>query len=992
MPGTLLGVTDEERASLHDFIVKDSSTGKDLLLASAKRQLTMQSGYAGRETDGGRGLGVRIRTAIVEKRWRSIEDQVKDLDDEQRRQLWTDLGGEKGVEDALKAAGLNKAERAGVMAMLGARYGEAGGAYIDLKTLIAANTRSEVGARLAYLSPTKWSKAGKGLTDQGLGLAAFKIVKTAEDEDFIQIRQDKPLLDAIKARSDDATFGKIMLLLGMKGADDQLAETTQAGDAKSTRVLVDEARRSALHDPAHWGFLLDEQIDEGLIDKNKVSVGTEKAALYVLITEIQTIAREVGRRKSQEDPKADPAAEAQRFLNAVVSDLAKRHAQKPVYLRKLEAEKGYPVWSALIKNQPIPVGSWLARAEQEGFGVGSARSTDRQKLTWAFESMTGKALLDDWSNLSLFRFHDKEATEAAVELQGAQATLDQHRQSGAGPQAIGLSQIKVDQAKARGARAKNAMTTFVLGINEDRRADLRTHVRKKDERVALEQMVTGRLMKAMKDDPDIVKLLEEAKLPNDDFMKAKMRAVDTLESQRQLNTTRQWTAFSTAGSQLDEGTRNVKASVGTTHHKETVAKGQGKTQEEIAKLRKTGGKEAEGLLDERDLLEARFKDTQATFKAISDLLFTLIAQGLVIGLSMGLAAPLSIGIQIAITVGVEALRAAYKHFVLGEDDLVGLAVDFAMGVVAGTVKACTGNIAMGLNASVLHPTASGLPDWFGTATSKAIGGLINQTVMFVPEHMKKQAMQEKALEKVIKEGEDDIGEASVDFLKKAGKGVITKIVMGLGKELSQEARGTVTGEPTQKPTRAVKSSNEAFQDAFSGGSNQARVVGPDGTILLRGEEALRAGQSGNLPPGTRLENTTGSSGLSEDQEKRWARLEKQQKKESKKKAKDVVKTMKSHKNEDALEKDRHKLRVKEIKGEDKDAKSPALKKILEVIEANKGVRLTELVQSGSVSVSDLKLLPEDEREKVEEKVNTFPGHVDQLIKELSWRRARRPGA
>jgi hypothetical protein len=985
VPGTLLGVTEAEKKSLHDFIVKDDSKGKDLLLAAARQQITLQSGYAGREKDAGRGLGVRIRTAIVEKRWASIEQQVKDLDQDQREKLWTELGGEKGVEEALKAAGLNREERAGIMAMLGAKYGEAGGAYIELKQLVAANTRSEIGSRLAYLSPTKWSKAGTGLGSKGLGLAAVKIAKTAADEDFIQIRQDKALLDAIQARSDDKSFSKFLLLLGMKTAGDQLAETDDAGTAKGKRVLIDEARRAALHDPAHWGLLLDDQIDEGVIDKKSVSVGTDKAALYVLITQIQTTAREVGRRKAQEDPKADPAAEAQRFLNAVVSDLAKRHGEKPVYLRKLEVEKGYPVWSALIKNKPIPVGSWMARAEQEGFGVGSVRSTDRQKISWAFETMDGQQLLDDWSNLYVFKFHDKEALKAAGDLKDAEAKLDQDRQSGANEQVLGLDKIKVAQAKAHGARSQKAMTGFVLGINEDRRADLRTHVRKAEERIALEQMVTARLTKAMKNDPDVVKALEEAKLPNDEFMKAKMRAVDALESQRHLDTTRQWTAFSTAGSQLDEATRNVKASIGTTHHEETEARSQGKTSDEIAKLRKTGGKEAGKLLDERDLLEARFKDTQATFQAIADLLFTLVAQGLVMGLSMGLAAPLSIGIQIAITIGVEALRAAYKHFVLGDDDLLGIAMDFAMGVVAGTVKACTGNIAMALNASVLNPAASGLPQWFGMATSKSIGGLIEQTVMFAPEHFKERAMQEKALEKVIKEGEDDIGDAAGEFLKKAGKGVVKKMIMGFGKELAQDVIGTVKGEePTQKPTPAMKSTNEAFRDAFSGGSSEARVVGSDGRILARGEDALRMQQNGELPPGARLENTTGPNGLSEEQEKRWKKMEKGHKKEAKKEAMAVVKTMKSHKHEKALEKDRHKLWVKDMKGDDKEAKSPALKKILDVVEAdqNKKKTLAELIVAGLITPVDLKALDEDERAKVEETVDTYPGHIDSLVKQL----------
>lgn len=436
VPGTLLGVTDAEKASLKDFILNDTSKGKDLLLAAAKRQLTLQSGYAGREKDSGRGLGTRIRTAIVEKRWTSIEQQVKDLDDEQRRSLWTELGGDKGVEETLKASGLNREERAGILAMLGSRYGEAGGAYIDLKQLLGANTRSEIGSRLAYLSPTKWSKAGTGLSDKGLGLAAYKIVKEAADEDFIQIRQDKALLEAIEARSDAKTFDKIKILLGIKGSDDQLAETTDQGAQKSTRVLVDEARRAAVHEPNYWSFLLDEQIDESVLNKKNVSVGTDKAALYVLITRIQTTAREVGRRKVQEDPKADAVAEAQRFLNAVVSGLATKHQSKPAYLRKLEVEKGYPVWSALTKNQPIPVGSWMDRAEQEGFGVGSLRSTDRQKLTWAFETMDGKQLLDDWSNLYVFKFHDNEGhrgRQAPGEGQGQARRGSQEERRQAGP-------------------------------------------------------------------------------------------------------------------------------------------------------------------------------------------------------------------------------------------------------------------------------------------------------------------------------------------------------------------------------------------------------------------------------------------------------------------------------------------------------------------------------------------------------------------------------
>jgi len=749
-----------------------------------------------------------------------------------------------------------------------------------------------------------------------------------EGNEWALVRSDQALLGKIKEHSDDDTWQSILAALGIKAVDEEL-------EGGSTRERVHKARVKGEANPARFAMMLDEAIDQSKV--MGVSAGRDKSQLYVIASKAQQAALLL----EQDDPNNDGMA----FLNEILDTFEQMNKKKFEYLKTRVPQ----VYDALLKRQPISTETRIERAKHEGFGVGSKRNVDRQKFEWSFSQLHGRQLLDEWSNLHEFIGLNQGAQDAEKKISTASDVLTSTTGATDPADVKRHDQAQRDLSTWSDmlGQIHESMSTFTFGIKEERRADMKRLGLKAEDRLKFEAMVSDRLADAIDDDREVQNILDEAKLPRDKFMIAKMKGVDALEMQRHLDTTRQWHQFSTKGSQLSDTTRNVKGSALGTERKLGQARKDGKTKEDIEDLRKKGGKELESRVEERQDIEARFRDMQDTFRRrammIFKLMVTAIVTAIVAAATFGAGTPLGIGLHFGLEAGFAALETAYRYFVLGERDLKVLAVDFGMNLLAATVKVLTGNLSAALNASVLHPDAllKGA-EWLGAPIAKGLGKAVESTVMFLPEYMKQKAMQEKSLEKVLKEGEDNIADEALAQGGKIVKGFVTKILVACVKEGKVQVEGAMTGEtPTGKPVPKQRTFDQAYNDRLMGG------------------------------------------GTKEEQEQMWGRYEKGKKKEAKKAVKqEILKgevTERTKKSDESRRKD-------EMKEARKVKATGTVKAVTELVEANvkafrtaRGFSLVELLTKHGISVAAVQGFSEDDKEKLEELMHMNPGQIDREL-------------
>ncbi len=924
----LMGLRQKERDFLTTFLDTVDTSGSQTQVKAVVGGLKRQKNIVHRGTNRG-WLGTKVSTAMTEKKWPEIENEIKLLNEEQRAEVLkaydpTPSQALTLLEADLKAAGFDKESRARILAMFRTlEFGTPGGAYVDLWELVEPGKKTRLKHRFT-------KEALKGQSQEVIAKAAFKIIMDLEGEEYAQVRQDKDLLRKIKAVASPKTWGRIMTLLGMQDENDQLPTGLE------TRVQAQIAEERAELNPKHWAVKLDKQIEESEITK-KITAGSDKSSLFVLITNAQYAAQ----RAAAKDPNNDPKFLAGRFLQDVLNELEQINAGKVTYLQT----KVPVAYAALKENKPITVETRLKRAKYEG----SFGKANRQGVVMSFMHLQGRPLLDEWSNLGAFIQLGKDLKEA----EGDAALLSEIVMNFP-PQPTKEEQKKHDEAEeqllahfAHMAQLQTAMKNFTLGINDERRKDLKALRIKAEDRIKIEGMVTDKLVKAMKKDPEVQDALTEAGLPFDEYMQQKMKGVDALQMQRLLDTTRQWHAFSTKGSQLDEGTRNVKSGITSTESQLREAEPQRKSKEQIKEIREKGAKKTEEALEDRTMLEARFRDMQATFRERAMLIFKLIALAIITGLTMGVGAPLSIGLQVAIEAGMQVLEAAFRYFVLGETQLSRLAVNFALGLVKSTTSILTANLSFALQAEMLN--AGGFFEaapWVAKPIGATVANVINRTVMFAPNYIVKKFYQDKELEKVIEEGEDTIGEAVAKEAQGALKGFVTKTVLGAVRFY----KGELTGGGAPPPTD-TRNFGQVYTDRLMGGGSQ------------------------------------------EEQERMWGRYEKGYKKDAKKQFKKVVDYKKGQLSEvteatKEVEKEQRKDKMKEIRGKEK--KSSGYKTLKDAVEDKRlafkkdftGETLT-LLTNQKLTVVELETMSSDEKGKIEELLGLSAGKLDTILMDLN---------
>ena len=927
----VMGLTVNERSFIDELIgAKDSNDDLALGAESTQTRAVKQSldrqaaGVSRKDTGRGAWIKSKLSSKLHGRKWRDIDTEIKLLNAAQRKAMLDEYATDpkqaltKLVAD-LKKAGFDKESRASIKAMFNVDVGVIGDRYAELWTIVDPGKTSKLKARAGYLKPTKWKKAKAESGKLVRGKNARKVIADLEDNEYALVRQDGALLAAIHDCSDDSTWNDILTLLGMSDENDQLQED-------APRMLVHKAKLAGEANPKRFALLLADAIDEEFFGSG-VSAGRSKAQIYNIVDRARAAARLL-EAEDDTDPKV--------FLRACLSELqqGKHGAKRYDYLRDRVPE----AFDGLHNDVAVATNVRMDRAKHEGFGIGKLRKVDRQKLALSFEDLSGPELLAEWSNIDEFKLLRKEKLSLEQMVSSSGQVLADDR---ADDQARKMATEKFTNSTERLAQVFGLMQGFTLGIKESRRAEFKKLGVKAEDRISFDAMITDRLISAMKDDPDVQAELDDIDLPYDKYMQAKMKGVDALEMQRFLDTTRQWHMFSTKTSELSEATRNVKGSAVGSEHRLADARSKKTDAKGIAKLRKAAGEQTEEAVQDRALIEARFRDMQATFNQRAMLLFKLIVTAIVTGVTLGAGAPLSIFLHIAMEVGFNALETMYKAFVLGETDVETLAWGFAMSTLRSTVSILTANLSAGLLQSVMAP-AAGAPqagDWVAPALMKGMKKFATDMVMFAPEHMVERGTHARSLESVLKDGEGSMGDEALAQLGTSTRGVLVKLLVAGMKD----GKATLLGDQSTVHNPQPKAFGQAMNDRMAGGANAT------------------------------------------EQEKMWDAYGKKKQKGAKKAAKKVVLGGAQTKNTKKAEDKKRKTALKDSR--EKPEKDKAVKAISSFVKerdlrmdmrAKRGDALLAHFARQGVSVLDLRSLSDEDKEKIEAKLAMNPGELDQL--------------
>ena len=933
------GLSKSERAFITNLSGSVDMGGTKTQTKAVTESLERQKNYVERGEGTGSWLVSKIKLKVGGGKWRDLATEIKLLSADQRKAMLDEYSTDPKtaiplLEADLKAAGFDKEARAETVARFNTDFGSIGDNYAELWQIVNPGKGTKVATFAAHLAPAKWSKIGDAVSGDARGTKAKKVMFELEDNEFALVRQDRALLAAIRACSNDKTWATILDLLGMGGIDDQLQNT-------SSRETVHEAQLAGEANPKRFAILLDDAIAEDTVGKG-VSAGRDKAQLYNIADKAMNAAK----LKSRDD-KSAPVD----FMKSCLDELAKmeRGADRIAYLQKRVPQ----VYAAFKEATPIPAADRMTRAKHEGFGVGSLRVVDRQKLQWSFNDLSGKQLLDQWSNVDEFIAMNTASRDVEGKISKAALILSQAPDNPNPKQQAEQAKASEDIATYTSLAGEiyGKMNTFTVGIKRSRRDEFKKVGVGAEDRIKFEAMVSDKLADAMDDDPEVQAIFDDIKLPYDDFMRAKMKGIDALEMQRYLDSTRQWHAFSTKTSELSEATRNVKGGALGTEQRLHSARSQGKSGDEISEIRKEGAETTEGALADRNMIEARFRDMQATFRERAKVLFKLIVTAIITGVvaaaTWGAGTPLAIGIHLALEMGFNALQAAYQYYVLGERDLRRIAVDFAFGVLESTVRVLTANLAMGLNASLLHPSMMppGL-EWVSQPLAKGMSKVVHGAVMFAPKHIIEQAFHDKDLEKVVKEGEASMADEAVSMLGKQAKGFMTKMLVGGVKQGLIPIQDSVTGTTTPAKTAPPqKNFNQAMNDRMAGGGDE------------------------------------------QEQQDMWAKYQKEKQKAAKQGVKQMVLKGATTENEKAAEKDQHKDHMKDMR--DKEDKSAQYKLVSATIlndstklvfRKARGERFLTLLAAAGISVLQVRGLGDKEKGKIETELHMTPGQIDRELR------------
>ena len=589
-----------------------------------------------------------------------------------------------GVE--LDKAGLDKKEIAGVSARF--KYGAAmGSSYQQLKMLVGSPDWTSMPAKIIAL------------------------VAELKGPEFAQVRQDRSLIDGLRTNIAAGTpeFAQLEALLGSLEPVDDKAKPADGADKK--------AEEDATLNPKYWATRITFEVERAMLlpDQDKIL-----AEMY----QAKMAAKKSDAKLNQGQPGTlGPQADSKKYLS--VSDFLLEVSNNVSGSAQTWLFGAMPAVFKALQNGYRDPGSWITvkdRLDQAKGIVAGLGSVD-SAIVASFEDLTGMELLKEWSNFSEFR-----------NLMRSQKQLEAQYKDLAG-------QKPKDEGKLKGlegeiGRSRSAQSKFILSINDDKRAYLQSQMSTGEVVGTLKKLQT-KFATAAEQDQEFKKALEDAKMPNDAYMRERMKSLATLDEQSLEDTTAQFEGFSAKSQERKEAGNELIAEYRGTNQKIEAAGGD---QAKVATARDEGAASIDTARKELDRRTAAFDAMRSKAKEIAAQVIAIVV-GLVVAFATGGAGAASwpVMYQMLLAGGTQVAQELAKVAIDGESYKLS---DGAKEVILGTLAAglasqadaIAGALRVG-NAPEAIKAALGKYPMLGEVVAEQVKGQINGIVTGVPEDL-----------------------------------------------------------------------------------------------------------------------------------------------------------------------------------------------------------------------------------------------------------------
>lgn len=470
----------------------------------------------------------------------------------------------------------------------------------------------------------------------------------ANGNDYYNIRRDPALLNDLKGLfkwrvGGSEAMKRVETLLGINEHDESEKRIDDLGGRDKHEAAHDAADNAELR-PEHWSIVLAVALDGN--SATRASGAVTKAYLAAQ----RCAALPDGGVKGAVGMGAKPVQkmDVATFMEKVEQGLpgdAKKTLKKGNYAtaRKALEERRMPTVDERLKDAEYH-GMRTARRASGNDAKGSSAEA-------AFMDLSGKALLDEWSNIG--EFHRLSGTQMGLR--------DKIQQGKASPQ---------DQQRYEAAN--RGVRDFILDVREDRLAWLNGHIKQAD-LVPLLKDLRGKLRSAAANDTEFRQSLEAAYMPMDEYQLARMKGLSQLDEQRNKDSGKQWNSFmgigvSSKSKQRKEARNELLGEFRSAQHELREVEGQdGEKQKEARE--KVNNEHVPKIEDKQEELERRTEAHDA-LRAKAKMIVN-IAVGIILGI-------VATAIGAAVTAATWGTASAVW---------IGILVSMAIALGAGTVKA-----------------------------------------------------------------------------------------------------------------------------------------------------------------------------------------------------------------------------------------------------------------------------------------------------------------
>jgi hypothetical protein len=323
--------------------------------------------------------------------------------------------------------------------------------------------------------------------------------------------------------------------------------------------------------PAYWATHLEKELDKLWVDKDLIYSLTQRAQLAAQRSEKHL---DKIKEAKPEAPAPNPILylSEKEFLKGILTELGKLGEKFPKKLKSKVAE----AYAAFESGQPITTDLRLAHA------AGNFKPT-ASAIIAAFEDLSGKALLVEWSNFEEFteltkqrdklkaQAHEdssrmeglsKEEQELEVQIKAAQnkpnadtqkQLLDKRKDLDKKKEAL---QSLLEMSNLKLGNAKEALSHFMPGIRGERLKYLEAQNLGTAKRVEIIKQLSKKIHQAMLTDKDFQEAMAEQGISNDEEMQARVKFPALIMEQEMKDTGLQFSALSQT-SQARKEARNI---------------------------------------------------------------------------------------------------------------------------------------------------------------------------------------------------------------------------------------------------------------------------------------------------------------------------------------------------------------------------------------------------------------------------------------------------